>query len=319
MFIRAVIEDVARPNKNTVFGDLFAGTGVVSRSYKRDVKKIIANDAEYYSYVLLRNYIGNNVAVDREHYIAELNSVSGKSGFISEEYSEYGKSNRKYFTKNNGEKIDSIRSEIELLYASKTINDDDYYFLLASLLESADRVANTASVYGAYLKKFKKTALAEMILKPAVYSITENKHDVYQSDANELIKNIEGDVLYLDPPYNSREYGANYHILNTIARYDNFTPKGKTGLREYNHSQYCQRKNASASLEQLVKDAKFKYIFLSYNNEGLITFEEIKSILSKYGRYDLEKRDYQRFKADNKRVHKANKTLEYLHILEKDG
>jgi adenine-specific DNA-methyltransferase len=158
-----------------------------------------------------------------------------------------------------------------------------------------------------------------MILKPAVYSVTKSKHDVYQSDANELIKNIEGDVLYLDPPYNSREYGANYHILNTIARYDNFTPKGKTGLREYNHSQYCQRKNASASLEQLVKDAKFKYIFLSYNNEGLITFEEIKSILSKYGRYDLEKRDYQRFKADNKRVHKANKTLEYLHILEKDG
>jgi adenine-specific DNA-methyltransferase len=87
----------------------------------------------------------------------------------------------------------------------------------------------------------------------------------------QLIKRIEGDVLYLDPPYNAREYGANYHLLNTIARYDDFVPRGKTGLREYSRSLYCKKREVEKVFDELVRDAKFKYIFLSYNNEGLMT------------------------------------------------
>lgn len=136
---------------------------------------------------------------------------------------------------------------------------------------------------------------------------------------NILIKKIEGDILYLDPPYNARQYGANYHLLNTIARYDTFVPKGKTGLRDYNRSEYCSKTNVRKSFEDLIKNANFQYTFLSYNNEGLMSADEIKTIMSKYGRYSLETTDYQRFKADKteNRNHIANSTTEFLHILEK--
>ena len=112
---------------------------------------------------------------------------------------------------------------------------------MASLLESADKVANTASVYGAYLKHIKKSAQKDLKIEPALFSQTKNIHKVFNRSANDLIKEIEGDILYLDPPYNTRQYGANYHLLNTIAKYDSFVPKGKTGLRNYEKSVYCMK------------------------------------------------------------------------------
>ena len=192
-----------------------------------------------------------------------------------------------------------------------------YYYLLCSLLECADKVANTASVYGAYLKHLKASAKKELVLVGADYQLNENDHVVYNEDANKLINEIEGDILYLDPPYNARQYGANYHLLNTIAEYKKFEPKGKTGLPDYKKSLYCSVNTVSEEFEELIKNAKFRYIFLSYNNEGLMPCNVIKNIMSKYGRYDLAKTKYQRFKADSNRNNKFDSTTEYLHILEK--
>lgn len=192
-----------------------------------------------------------------------------------------------------------------------------YFFLLASLLESADKVANTASVYGAYLKNLKKSAQKQMVLESADFEINENEHQVFNMDANVLIKQISGDILYLDPPYNSRQYGANYHLLNTIAEYKPFVPKGKTGLRQYKKSKYCSAVTVKEEFENLIKEANFKYIFLSYNNEGLMSTDDVKNIMQKYGHYDLAQTEYQRFKADSARFNKADSTVEYLHILEK--
>lgn len=191
---------------------------------------------------------------------------------------------------------------------------------MASLLESADKVANTASVYGAFLKHIKKSAQRKIVIEPSLFLINDNEHKVFNTDSNELIKEISGDILYLDPPYNARQHGANYHLLNTIAKYDNFIPKGKTGLRVYERSNYCSKSLVIKSFEELIKNAQFRYTFLSYNNEGLMTESEIKSIMSKYGNYDLVTTNYQRFKADKEenRNHKANSTTEYLHILEKN-
>ena len=302
-----------------IFCDLFAGTGVVGRNFKKEVKKVISNDMEFYSYVLNKNYIENHEFLDNEIYIKELNETNGEEGFIFNEYSENGRANRLYFSEHNGKKIDAIRTKIEFWKTEKKISSALYYFLLASLIESADKVANTASVYGAFLKKIKKTAQKELILEPAIFEINSHSHEVYNEDSNLLIKKIEGDILYLDPPYNAREYGANYHLLNTIAKYDNFTPKGKTGLRDYSKSAFCKKKEVEKSFDDLIKNANFKYIFLSYNNEGIMSSETIKKILSNYGKYDLLTTEYQRFRADKKenRNHKASSTTEYLHILEK--
>jgi adenine-specific DNA-methyltransferase len=301
------------------FCDLFAGTGIVGRSFKKEVKKVISNDLEYYSFVLNKNYIENHQPIEYLSVLEELNSLKGVEGFVFNEYAENGKSDRLYFSENNGKKIDAIRQKIEDWKTSKIIDWNIYYFLLASLLESADKVANTASVYGAYLKHIKKSAQKELIIEPALFLINENKHVVYNEDSNTLIKKIEGDILYLDPPYNARQYGANYHILNTIAKYDQFVPKGKTGLRDYNRSDYCSKTNVKKSFEDLIKNASFQYTFLSYNNEGLMSEEEIRTIMSKYGKYELVTTDYQRFKADKteNRNHIANSTTEFLHILEK--
>ncbi|CAM3342980.1 DNA adenine methylase [Aequorivita lipolytica] len=302
-----------------IFCDLFAGTGIVGRNFKTHVKQVIANDVEYYSFVLNRNYIGNNTALEFEDFLNELNSINGKKGFIFQNYSEAGKAGRNYFTSENGQKIDAVRTQIEAWKKTSKITEDQYYFLLASLLESADKVANTASVYGAYLKHIKTSAAKKLVIKPAVFQQTGNTHEVFQQDSNALIKKIEGDILYLDPPYNARQYGANYHLLNTIAKYDTFVPKGKTGLRDYYKSDWCKTGEVLKSFEELIENAHFKYIFLSYNNEGLMSQKEVQTVMERFGKYTLKTKKYQRFKADKteNRNHKASETFEYLHILEK--
>lgn len=318
---RAIYDVVGNDLSDKVLCDLFAGTGMVGRCLKTDVRRVIANDLEYYSYVLNRNYIGNHLArPNKETYINELNRIPVvEDGFIYQNYCWGSGSERLYFTDENGKRIDSIRQQIERWREEGEIDDDIYYFLLCSLLESADKVANTASVYGAFLKNIKKSASERLVLRAAEYDINCNQHEVYCEDANSLISRIEGDILYLDPPYNARQYGANYHMLNTIAEYKPFVPKGKTGLREYTRSLYCSTKDVAREFEQLLAKARFRYIFLSYNNEGLMSVDQIKKIMSKFGRYDVACKQYQRFKADKteNRNHIANSTTEYLHILEK--
>lgn len=304
----------------TVFCDLFAGTGIVGRAFKPLVKKVISNDLEHYSYVLNCHYIKNSTEFKGiQKKLDTLNQLEGVSGFITNHYSELGIAKRNYFSVANAQKIDAIRLKLNEWLESKKINKATFHFMLASLIEAADKVANTASVYGAYLKKLKVTAQKKIELTVPHYDLTNQKNEVFQEDGNTLIKKISGDILYLDPPYNHRQYGSNYHLLTTITKYDQFNPKGKTGMRSYSRSAYCKKKVVALTFENLIKEAQFSYVFLSYNNEGLMTPEEIKTIMSKYGNYSLATKEYQRFKADNNenRIHKADSTVEYLHILKK--
>jgi adenine-specific DNA-methyltransferase len=302
-----------------IFCDLFAGTGIIGRQFKGLVKKVIANDLEYYSYVLNQNYLGNHGEAENEFArLEKLNALPPvTTGFIYQNYCRGGGAGRQYFSDANGKKIDAMRQQLAQWQTTGQIDAGCHYFLLASLLEAADKVANTASVYGAYLKRIKPAAQKSLGLEPAIYTRDTNDHQVFNLDANELITQINGDILYLDPPYNARQYGANYHLLNTIARYQPFVPRGKTGLPDYAKSNYCRKNRVADEFAQLIKRANFPYIFMSYNNEGLMTSAEIKKIMTSYGRYSVATTAYQRFKADNARHYTTDRTREYLHILQK--
>ena len=310
-----------------VFADLFAGTGVVSGAFKQQGYSIIANDIQYYSYVITKHIIENNGNLDEERcqkLIEKLNETEGVKGFIYKNYSFGGTEGqefrRMYFSDENAKKCDAIRITIEQWYQNREITDHEYFFLLGSLINSIDKYANTASVYGAYLKRLKKSAQKPMKLTPLSILHGEVQCKVYNEDVNRLIKNVSGDILYLDPPYNARQYCTNYHLLETIARYDNPVIHGKTGLREYTEqkSVFCDKRKVEKAFADLIKNAQFKYIFLSYNNEGLMSFDTIKSIMTKYGEYNVYTKEYRRFKADNARDIKAQSTVEYLHCLVKN-
>jgi adenine-specific DNA-methyltransferase len=326
--------------KSKIFCDFFAGTGAVGSHFKKKGFKIIANDIQYYSYVLNKHYIGNHkefIFTDLAEEIPELktldsekkkyfvcnylSNLKGVSGFIYKNYCLGGtkrkEESRQYFSDENGMKCDAIRQKIEVWKNSKLINDNEYYFLLTSLIESVDKCANTASVYGSFLKSLKNSAIKPLLLNPANLIVNDQEHDIYNEDVNNIIKTVKGDILYLDPPYNQRQYATNYHLLETIAKYDTPNIYGKTGLREYQDkkSLYCSKPQVKKSFKDLILNAEFKYIFLSYNNEGLMSSEDIKEIMSLRGEYGIFKKEYNRFKSNKKLKQKSNKTTEYLHYV----
>lgn len=326
----------------TVFCDMFAGTGIVGRHFKQKGFTVIANDLQHYSYVLNRHYIGNNslltfeklageipslsvaAAEERKHIVCQyLTEIEPLEGFLYHNYCSGGTKlktyERLYFTDENGMLCDAIRSRIEEWYQNDFISENEYYFLLTTLIESIDKLANTASVYGAFLKKVKRSASAKLRLQAAEHSLDDQQHQVYCMDCNKLIPSIKTDILYLDPPYNHRQYAPNYHLLETISLYDNPSLKGKTGLRNYSHqkSDYSSKRKVKNAFQELILAANARYIFLSYNNEGLLSLEEIKSIMSRRGEYGVFTKKYNRFKADKteNRNHIADSTTEYLHYV----
>lgn len=318
-----------------IFCDLFAGTGMVGRHFKSLGFRIIANDIQYYAYSLNKAYIELNHLPDfnklrltladelrsynsllsdpLDEFFQFLNNIPGKKGFITNNYSPAG--NRKYYTEHNAEKADALRQLIEEWLEKQLINEQEYFYLLASLIEAIDQVANTASVYGAYLKSFKKSAVRPLWLKPIQLVNNVENCKVYNLNATQLIKEIDCDILYLDPPYNHREYGANYHVLETIAKYDTPSLSGTTGMREYQKSDFCKNKKVATAFEEVVRHAKTKHILVSYNDEGLLSFDKLQSILELRGIPQLFTKPYSRFKADSGRVYKRDKTVEYVHYV----
>lgn len=329
-------------HKDYSLSDLFAGTWAVGKFFKSKWHRIIANDLQYYSYILNCNYIGNHTDLyftwlsttipelltseihERKSIVCKyLQDLPWVQGFIYHNYSsgwtvlqEY---QRLYYSDENAMKCDAIRTTIEKRYTDKLITDNEYHFLLASLIEAIDKVANTASVYGAFLKQLKKSALKPLELKAAEYYMSDTEHTIYNMNINELIKTTTHDVVYLDPPYNHRQYSGNYHILETIAKYDNPIIKGKTWMRDTSNqkSLYCSKSEVKKAFKELIDNIDAKYVFLSYNDEWLMSTDDIKEIMSHRGEYGVITQEYKRFKADKteSRNHLKNTVIEYLHYV----
>lgn len=234
--------------------------------------------------------------------IAFLNHLEPEKGFLYTHYTLEGTAaanmqyRRQYFSAANAGKLDAIRSRIESWRTRGLLTESEYYLLVTAVIEAASSVSNTAGTYGAFLKDWDQRALKSLVLVPPQVVPSTFKHRVFLRDANELVREITCDVLYLDPPYNQRQYAAYYHLLDTIARWDQPRIYGKTGRRPYLHqlSRYCTPEAATA-LAELVRDARCEHLLMSYNDEGLLSRQEILDILATRGQPQFYEYDYRRY------------------------
>jgi adenine-specific DNA-methyltransferase len=188
-------------------------------------------------------------------------------------------------------------------------------------METIPFYANVAGVYAAFHKKWDPRAVKKMILRPVEFVINDKENFVYNVDSVSLIDKIEADIFYLDPPYNQRQYAPNYHLMETIARYDSPEIKGVTGIRasyENEKSKFCNATTALQELKKIAEKGKYKTLILSYNNEGIMPEAEILSTFDKIGTVELVEFDYTRFKSNNNGESKKKKFIkEQLYILRK--
>lgn len=327
--------------KGESFFDVFSGTANVGKFFKKQGYQVFSNDLMYYSYVLQKAYIENNttplfkellpsLSVSKQELFESplqqvlfyLDSLPPVEGFIYSNYTPEGTPEldipRMYYTGENGQFIDKVRIQIEKWYEEQLIDDNEYYILITSLIETVPFYANISGVYGAFHKKWDSRALKKMKLRDVEIIDNNRENHVYNTDSRLLFNEVLADIYYLDPPYNQRQYAPNYHLLETIARYDKPEIKGVSGMRDYSQqkSKFCQKRHALDELENFVEYGNYKHLVLSYNSEGLMEQEDILEMMNSYGVTKLVEFDYTRYKSNNNGVNQNKKYIkEQLYLL----
>ena len=323
-YIEAMIVDKKINKENYTFCDAFSGTATVG-NYFKDKFKIIANDNLYTSYVMTQARLNTpdlKFELLGQDPFDIFNDKNNKlNGFIYKNFSPGG-SDRQYFSSENASRIDFIRTKIEYWYNHDKLTRNEYFYLIACLIESVSKVANVAGVYGSYLKMWDPRAVKSLKFIP-VEQLKETalyENEVYNKNIEELINDISGDILYLDPPYTKNQYSIQYHLLETIALYDEPELKGKTGARDTSKqtSKFSKPGDVHIEFEKIISKAKFKYIILSYSSDGIMSKEFIESVFKRYGKpetYEFRKFTYKQYL--NSKAEKDEKHCEYLFYIEK--
>lgn len=308
--IKNVITQAAE-NVHTVI-DIFSGSGAVSSFLKENGYHVIGNDILYFSYVLNRGTTAiDSIPVFRElgienpiEYLNKLTiqdtGISPADCFVYQHYSPHDACSRMYFQTENAIKIDIIRITIENWKNAGFINEDEYFYLLAALISAVPYVSNITGVYGAYLKHWDARTYHPLTLKAPDLINNGCTAAFYNQNCDVLLPNIQGDLLYADPPYNSRQYLPNYHVLETIARYDNPKIHGVTGMRDYQQqkSDFCTARGVENAFRRMIEAANVRYVLISYNNEGLLATDRLSAICREYAvnnSFHLYEIDYRRY------------------------
>ncbi len=317
--------------------DPFTGTTSVARHLKRLEWRVVTGDIMTYSYALQHAYIGLNEApaytnlvnagvldtsinlpVSLHRAIAHLNNLRGIEGFFYAHYSPDGPDERRYFTSGNALRIDAIRQTINQWSDMGLLNEAERFLLLAALIEAVSRVANIAGTYAAYLKRWDSRARKPLMLAVPQMVHSAHEHKINLAGANDLVPGEECDLLYVDPPYNTRQYCTNYHLLETLAKGDEPHTKGVAGLRADSDAQksaYSRMGKAEEALTRLVKDANAKWVLMSYNSEGVIPHDRLVEILSERGNVEIYACEYRRFRSDadgENRQYSPNNTVQEM-------
>lgn len=323
-YIESLIKDKKINKENYTFCDAFSGTATVG-NYFKDRFKIIANDNLYTSFIMSNARLNTPdlkfEKLGKDPFEIFNNENNKLHGFIYNNFSPGG-SERQYFSEDNAARIDYIRTRIEKWYNEEKVTRNEYYYLIACLIESVSKVANVAGVYGSYLKIWDPRAIkpmkfihVEQLKEQALY-----ENEVYNKNIEELINDISGDILYLDPPYTKNQYSVQYHLLETIALYDEPELKGKTGSRDTSSktSKFSKPGEVHIEFEKIIAKANFKYIILSYSSDGIMSKEYIESVMKRYGKpetFEFRKFTYKQYL--NSKAEKDEKHCEYLFYIEK--
>jgi len=321
------------------FFDVFTGTTAVARHFKKLGYTVIANDNLEFCYALAKTYIELNeipkfrklrkivgIYHGKEIYekvINYLNEIPLIKGFVYKNYCPGGtKGLRTYFSDENGQKIDAIRIKIEEWKKDDLITELEYYYLITSLIEAVNLISNVAGTYAACLKTWDNRALKQLLLKPPEIIPSKRTNIALKMDANAIIRKVPTDILYLDPPYNTRQFVSNYFLLELIAegwfdKEPEIDPKSKTGIYfdESKKSLYCQKSTAPAVFADLIKKARARYIILSYNNEGIIDEKFIKKTLSEKGKLICYEQSHKRYRSIRQGDDDPNLVNERLYVV----
>ena len=296
-----------------VFADLFSGTSSVGDFFK-DKYTVIANDYMGYASVIAKAKLMNSGVPEFKKFIKKyevspyewLNErmySPSPEYFIYNNYTPVG--GRMYFTEENALKIDGMRIDIENLYKEESISEAEYAFLIASLLESVLKVSNTSGTYQAFFKFWEQRSLKEFIIEPLEICEKElhGNNVIYNENTNKLVREISGDIAYIDPPYTITQYTNSYHILETITRYDSPSIFGKTGRRSNRElSGYSNKQKVAAEFEDLFRQIDFTHVLISYSNQSLISLEELVEIAKKFaidGEVIVETSEYREYSTNN--------------------
>lgn len=310
------IQGILDPHLNgdeKTFVDLFAGSNSVGKFFKNRFE-VISNDLMYFSYVIAKANIELNEAPkfdklkknqginDPLKFLQTQSLEEYSGGFVTETYSPAGKDGRMYFTEINAKRIDFARNTIDEWFNNDQITESEMFYLLDALIQAVPFVSNITGTYGAYLKHWDKRAFKSLELIPSSLVDNGRSNKAYNQDSNTLVKNIKGDILYIDTPYNNRQYAPNYHVLETIARNDYPEVHGVTGQRDSNKlkSDFAMKSRAKEAMKNLLQDLNFSHVVISYSTDGIIPEAELMELIqavAKNGIVEEKRIAYRKYKS----------------------
>jgi adenine-specific DNA-methyltransferase len=310
--------------------DAFAGTASVSRALKAKGWRVHSSDLLMSSYVFQRAYVvAERADRDVEELAHVLAALPPRERFITRHFSPAsdGKGARMYFTPENAGRIDAAREELEVWRQAGKVDGDSYYLLLAAIIEGADRVANTAGVYASYMKRWQPNAKRAFAIVPERPIKGGQPARARLMDATDAAREIgEVDLLYIDPPYNSRQYVAYYHIPEILARgWTDSSPaiRGKVGLLAGNEgrSQWSHGRRVKKLFGALLSATGARHALISFNSEGHLEPDALHALLagaSVDGKVSHFTQSYRRYRADSEREgrhYHGDTALEHLYLV----
>lgn len=308
--LNIITQDV---EENSVFYDPMCGTASVCEILAQRGFKVIASDSLTFPSMHAEVRIRLNqepkfskLGMRYSEVITFLNNSKAISDYFANEFSDEGNPKnaskpRMYFTGQNAMKIDGVLKILNSWYSEKIINNSENKLLRHDLIMAANKVANIAGTYGHYRSTFSKSSQVELRLKPSSFNEFASKENkVFVGNAEDLVPRMTMDYLYLDPPYKKRQYAANYHLLETIARGDKPEAIGESGLRDWwpQYSDFCSKRKIAGAFEQILKSGNFRGAFVSYSEDGLLTDKEMSRILSQFGKVKRRSIMHKRFKSN---------------------